>query len=282
MIILYLIIIILLFYIVNNFILHNIEKFDNKPKIVDSFIFYNELDMLKFRLEELYDNVDYFVLVESTKTFTYKDKILYYDENKNLFDKYNDKIIHVIVDDYPENVDGDPWLMEKFQRNCINRGIEKLNLNRNDLIIISDVDEIPKISSIPKNVDNNIHIFEQDMYYYNLNSKQLNKWKRSKILTYDTYIKQNSEPDKIRNLNKKNIIINDGGWHLSYFGDVDFIMNKIKNFSHQEYNNDKYNNKDIIEKKLKNNENLFGNDKFQYIEIDDNDNLPKNYIMLVQ
>lgn len=66
-------------------------------KVIDCFIFYNELDMLKFRLNELNDIVDYFVIVECTKTFANADKELYFENNKEQFSKYLDKIIHIIV-----------------------------------------------------------------------------------------------------------------------------------------------------------------------------------------
>jgi beta-1,4-mannosyl-glycoprotein beta-1,4-N-acetylglucosaminyltransferase len=70
-------------------------------KIIDCFTFYNELEMLEYRLKTLYDTVDYFVLSEATLTHVGKSKKMYYDKNK--FKEYADKIIHVIVDDFPFN-----------------------------------------------------------------------------------------------------------------------------------------------------------------------------------
>jgi beta-1,4-mannosyl-glycoprotein beta-1,4-N-acetylglucosaminyltransferase len=89
-------------------------------QIIDCFTFFNELKMLELRLTELNDVVDYFVLVESTKTFSNNDKQLFYKENKHLFEKFNDKIIHIIVDEFPE---GDNWSREVYQRNAIQRGL---------------------------------------------------------------------------------------------------------------------------------------------------------------
>jgi len=63
--------------------------------------FYNELDTLAYRLNILNDVVDLFVLVEATHTRVDKVKPLFYQENKHLFEKCNNKIIHVIVDDFP-------------------------------------------------------------------------------------------------------------------------------------------------------------------------------------
>ena len=68
-------------------------------KLIDCFIFYNELQLLLFRLEELYEIVDYFVLVESTVTFTGNAKPLYFEQHKELFHKYIDKIIHIVEED---------------------------------------------------------------------------------------------------------------------------------------------------------------------------------------
>ena len=66
-------------------------------KIVDCFLFYNEIDLLKIRLEELYDVVDYFILVEGTLTFTGNVKNMYFKDNINLFNKYLNKIIYIFI-----------------------------------------------------------------------------------------------------------------------------------------------------------------------------------------
>ena len=161
-------------------------------RIVDCFIFYNELDMLMYRLDTLFTYVDYFVLVESKYTHSGKEKSLCYNENKNLFEKYNSQIVHIILNDFPykfPNIDylkNQQWDNEHYQRNSIKNGIDKLNLNENDVIIVSDLDEIPDynlLSSIKNNtfIVNNIYSLEQDFYYYNLNSRMLKKWIFSKI-----------------------------------------------------------------------------------------------------
>jgi len=100
-------------------------------KIIDCFTFYNELKMLEFRLAELNDDVDYFVLVESTFTHTGNKKDLFFEKNKNLYSKYLHKIIHIIVDDMPNTENA--WDNEKYQRKCINRGIQQLTLNEDDV-----------------------------------------------------------------------------------------------------------------------------------------------------
>jgi beta-1,4-mannosyl-glycoprotein beta-1,4-N-acetylglucosaminyltransferase len=67
-------------------------------KIIDCFTFYNELKLLEYRLNILYNIVDYFIIVEANQTHQGKSKKLYYNENKNRFEKFQDKIIHIVVD----------------------------------------------------------------------------------------------------------------------------------------------------------------------------------------
>ena len=93
--------------------------------IVDCFPFYNELGMLKYRLETLSPVVDKFVLVESPRTFRGNPKKLYYQENKHLFEKYSDKIVHVIDNNLVENP-GNPWMNDAHQRNYVQEGLSKI------------------------------------------------------------------------------------------------------------------------------------------------------------
>ncbi len=257
-------------------------------KVVDAFIFYNEIEMLKYRLEYLNDTVDMFVLIEGTLTFAGKSKELYYEKNKHLFQEYNHKILHVIVDmnDFiDEKINA--WDREKYQRNYIKNGLEQLNLNDKDIIILSDLDEIPNVNAIEyfKNINYNDCIFalEQDFYYYNLNNIVEKKWYASKIGFYKYF--KNIDLDKFRenapNGNYK--IINNGGWHLSYFGNADFIKNKIMNFSHQEYADEIYTNKEHINNCIKYSRDLYNRDFniIRYIPFEKNKNLPKDYQKLV-
>ena len=197
------------------------------------------------------------MLVESTHTHVGKEKRLFYNENKHLFEKFNDKIIHIIVDDFPHkypniNIEKEEqWVNEKFQRNCISRGIDKLNLNNEDIITIMDVDEIPNpkiLTQIKMNNNLSINILEMDFYYYNLNSKMDHKWYHSKILTFKKYIELNITCDNIRFFNCP--IIHNGGWHLSYFGNEKFIKNKLENFSHQEFNKIEFTDEEHIKTRI--------------------------------
>lgn len=116
-------------------------------KIYDCFTFYNELDLLEIRLNELDSVVDYFVIVEATKTQTGLPKKLYFDENKDRYCKFFKKIIHIIVNNMPDIKKNNSWVLEEYQRNQIIRGLTKCH--NNDIIFISDLDELPNKENYP-------------------------------------------------------------------------------------------------------------------------------------
>jgi len=268
-------------------------------KIVDCFIFYNELELLNYRLSILNNVVDYFVIVESTHTFTGKPKALYYNDNKHMFDFFEDKIIHIVVDDFPHkfpninynepNINGkigEQWFNEAFQRNAIERGLKKLNLQDNDFIIVADVDEIPdpitleliKKSNVSQQIAN-INILQMDMYYYNLNSLIINPWPFVKFLSYNSYKTLSMSLHELRWLYNFPAI-QKGGWHLSYFGDGEFIKNKISTFSHQELNKESFTDIEKIENRIQNYLDLFDRteeNKIIKVAIKDNQYLPYKY-----
>ena len=157
----------------------------------------------------------------------------------------------------------------------------ELNLNNEDIIIIADLDEIPDTKTV-LNLKNNgvdgIYNLEMDLYYYNITCKYDKKWLQPKILNYGSYIKYNSPHVIFREL--PNIpIIKNGGWHFSYFGDVEFIKNKLRNFTHEELNNDFMLNDERITKQIKNSSDLFerSHETFNYIDVNDNTYLPYKY-----
>jgi len=271
-------------------------------KIIDSFIFYNEIDLLYYRLSILDEYVDKFILVESNHTFSGKEKPLFYNENKSKFEKFNDKIIHIVVNDIPykyPNINynlNQQWENEYYQRNCIKLGLQQLindnYLDDEDILLTSDVDEIPN-PNILFNAKNNTLEFNKntlnrlalDMYYYNLYYRigEGSNWHGIKLFTFNTYKNINLTFQQMRVWEHSNNvpIVKNGGWHLSYFGDVDFIINKIGGFSHQEYNNNNYLDKNQLIEKIKNGTNLLNNSQLIYIPIENNTNLPYHYETLL-
>lgn len=224
--------------------------------------------MLEYRFEVLYPYVDSFVLVEATKTHAGKEKPLFFQNNRERFSKYMDKIIHIIDDGLfvPDTSKDEQWTNEKHQRNEIDRGLKQLDLNHNDLIIISDLDEIPDPVRIAQIREGYYQItyacLLQDMYYYNLNTRHLEKWHHAKIVSYEYYCTSGSIPDNIRMGNAQQYVLQ-GGWHLSYFGSSEFIKNKIENFAHQEYNNTDHNDLAIISERIASGTDVYGRNNVQ-------------------
>lgn len=127
-------------------------SFKSFAKVYDCFTFFNELELLKVRLEELNDHVDYFVLVEAVETHRGDPKPLYFQENRHLFEKYLPRIIHIIVTERLSPNQEDPvkgfWNREHLQREYIAKGLK--NCEHLDIILISDLDEIPCTEALKK------------------------------------------------------------------------------------------------------------------------------------
>jgi len=261
-------------------------------KIIDAFIFYNELDMLEYRLSTLYKVVDYFVLVESTRTHAGKEKPLFYSENKVRYEKYADKIIHVVdngllekpIHDYSKKRMDDVWRNENHQRKSIDLGIKKIQMNEEDLIMVSDVDEIPDPNMLMEINFSNKKIdyanLCQDFYYYNLTYKNTSEdWKFAKIMSYRHYVEIfERNPQCCRDIpSVRNI--RPAGWHLSYFGDSRFIKNKIEQFAHQEFNQEQFTNIENIDKCIETGDDLFARSYANCLKIPLSENryLPPNH-----
>ena len=260
-------------------------------KIIDCFTFFNEIDMLYYRLSLLDEYVDYFVIAEATKTHTGKYKPSYFLENVSKFEKFADKIIFLQDPDL-ETDPLDAWPNEKHQRNYLQHGIQHLNLSPDDYVIISDLDEIPnptilqKLRSGENDLPHGTGDLQMDFYYYNLTCKIQGAWGgKARIATYEFYKNcANEIPENLRNMpdNLKNIkttVFQNGGWHLSYFGDANFISNKIQNFAHKEFDNQNFTDLGKIEFRVKNHLDAFDRhgSKMDYIPIHENTNLPPRY-----
>lgn len=273
-------------------------------KIYDGFLFFNELDLLDLRLNTLNHIVDYFVLVESSVTHSGKSKTFIFEENKKLFDKFLNKIIHIKVDNTPEDFINLPVLenncyknvcfnniykyiqntnlfnkyTEKsfgrdfFQKECVKLGLE--NCNDEDIILFSDLDEIPN----PEYLERLNEFFSPDefysfnqkhyCYYFNLlsiNHNNDNIWIGSKMSSFKK-IKNYSLNELRTQRNDINLI--NGGWHFSYMGGLEKVKVKMQSFSHQECNTEKINFN--IEDMFLNNKKVdFRGNKSELVQIDD-------------
>lgn len=194
--------------------------------IIDCFPFFNELDVLEIRLNILNNVVDKFVIVEASKTQSKIDKPFYFEKNKNRYSKFLDKIIHVKINDYPKE---DGWAMENFQRNCIQIGLNTLELKHEDIIAISDVDEIwnPNIAKDLNNLLNQYQFLSIDMNYFvfYLNLKTVNKSWIGTIFTQFQNLKTSS-PQNLRNIKDQVANIKNAGWHFGYQGGKEMVYKK--------------------------------------------------------
>lgn len=259
--------------------------------IYDCFQFFNELDILKIRLHVLGPVVDRFVISEATETFSGLKKPLYYEENKAMFAEFEDKIIHVVVDDTPQ---GGTHERDTFQKNAVTRGLA--GCTDDDIVIFSDLDEIPnpdKIREILQNFqEDKIYHFAQRLFYCYLNMEEVSgsllsyagefegvarkKWIGTKMLSYKLLREQHLLLGELRFPERKEIGIRveDGGWHFGYMGghgEKDIrkrVQEKVVSAAHQEYNS-KHVLSNVTDQ-IKDGKDIFGrNAQFVRCEIDE-------------
>jgi len=249
--------------------------------IYDCFSYWDEDLLLDLRLNILNNFVDYFVIVEGNKTWQNNPKKLRFNIEK--FKKFEKKIIYIPVEDMPDG--DDPYIRENFQRNCISRGIK--NSKNDDLIVISDLDEIPNPNLI-NNFKTSMRyaVFKQKHFYYKINLLSNNNpnWFGSRICV-KKYLKS---PQWLRDLKFKkrpfwridkirlNNIFDNGGWHFCNLKLPSELLYKYNNLCET---NDPYHFKEKIEqkyldineikKRIDLGQDIIGrNDTFQKIEID--------------
>lgn len=243
-------------------------------KIFDCFKFFNELELLELRLMELYDTVDYFVLVEANKTHTGKQKAYIFEDNRYKFEKYLDKIIHIKVDDMPPYSQSDIWTAENFQRNCIMRGLVDYAKN-GDKVIVSDIDEIPNIDVIKANLDNpNWVTFRQKLYYYYVNCEQNCHWDGPIMASYGTF----NQPQHLRNAARSGYNAQqNGGWHYSFMGGPERVKLKVESIAESHYIINDVGNVDDIKCKMESQKDLWNRteDYAQKKIVDITNNKPK-------
>ena len=228
--------------------------------IYDCFMYFDEDLLLDLRLNTLNKYVKKFVITEATYTHNGSKKKLNFDINK--FKKFRDKINYIVVDEQPSNilklVNGESEERKKeklilngmardyFQREKLQNGLK--NANDDDFIIISDLDEIPDLSSLDfSKIKNKIIIFQQKMFYYkfNLLYEDFN-WFGSKAVRKKNFL----SPQWLRNIKSKNYpkwrldtlfskkkysnlyLVKDGGWHFTCIRTAEDLEKKLLNFAH--------------------------------------------------
>ena len=263
-------------------------------KVFDSFIFFNELDLLDLRLNILNDVVDYFVLTESPFTVSGNEKPLFYQENKDRFGKFNDKIIHNITEEIPN--DFSQYLVKKpfhtdynttdesgtryidlpirFQRAVYNRecsayGLVKAGATDDDVVMTSDADEI-----INPYVIEDLDWFDptcnyvalQRAFYFKLNYLYEENWKGTRLSTFKHL--KTTTVDRLRTDWRKAYLIKNAGWHFSFLGDADNVRLKLASYEHTE--NNISSNVDNMEQRIEQGLDPIGrSNRLQAVPIDD-------------
>ena len=229
-------------------------------KIFDCFMYFDEELVLEVRLNTLNKFVDYFVIVESK--FTHKGDLRDLKFNHKKFEKFKDKIIYLIHEEKPKEIeiikseDSEDEKSRKYvfnaihrensQRNYIQKGL--VHAKENDLILISDVDEIPNLLDTNFDIiDEKIILFKQNMFYYKFNLYLPNliwigtKGCKKKDLINPQWLRNIKDRkyafyriDTIFSKNKYRSIkyINTGGWHFTNIKTAKEIEYKLKSYLH--------------------------------------------------
>ena len=223
-------------------------------------MFFDEEMLLDLRLNIMDKYVDKFVITEATYMHSGKSKKLFFDINK--FSKFKDKIIYIVVNKQPTDLlkinenDSDDEKLSKKTDNAKKREVLQINKTQDgfinadpdDIIIISDLDEIPNLKEIDfKKIKQKLIFFKQKMFYYKLNLfyKSLNwygtKACRKKNLITPEYLRSSKNKkyslwrfDVLFSKFKYNSIhfVKNGGWHFSNIRKPEDLEKKMQNFLH--------------------------------------------------
>ena len=265
-----------------------------KRRIFECFPFFNELEILEIHLNVLAPFIDYFVIVEATRNFMGQPKPLYFHENRERYKAFEDKIIHVIVDDLKEELDlsvdeairrATGFEREAIQRQAMTRGLK--GARPGDLIIISDVDEIIKPEALKKSLPRapgKITYFEGVYYHYFLNWRLIGykDLKTTRMIEMKNF-RDGHHMRKTKGWRSKTLpnwveymmwlpyaasrhgkllgrqVMREGCWHLSFIMDSDQIRSKLQAYSHTERTTEDFIGEGKIEERIANRISMFGN-----------------------
>ena len=242
--------------------------YKKKHTIFDVFLFFNELDLLELRMQTLYSLVDYFIITEINETFSGKPKNLIYKKNKNRFKDFEKKIIYNPIrkedldelkkskwssyvcnfnQSIPHKHNGRPaiYLRSSLKREITHRDAAILGFlniaNQNDIILLSDLDEIPNPVAVKKAIDKDIlqpHYFKMDWFLYWMNNKVSEPWFGTVLFKFKFLKGSSLDSLRYASYDSKNVpgpIIESGGWHFSYLGGIERIKDKLKAHPFQGY-----------------------------------------------
>ena len=228
--------------------------------LIDSFLFFNETELVELRIKYLEKIVDYFVVVEANITHQGKKKEWNFPKLLNSsLKEFSHKIQYHQLNIDPGKIKNeeswiiddirgdDAWRIENFQRNYIKTACKKFS--KDDILIISDVDEIPsnqKLEFIKSSDFTKIApvALEQHLFHIDCNFLRLESWRGSIVTTIEKC--RAFSPHQFRRARNRISHFSDSGWSFSSFGGPDKIKEKLESIAHTEFNNDKFKNTDHI------------------------------------
>lgn len=185
----------------------------------DLFCFNGEYDMLEIRFNLLNQYVDRFVLCESEQTFSGKWKPLYWAErDKDRFEKWESKVVYHVTKSIETR---DAFERAGYQKDSMRQALA--GCKPNDIIYYGDVDEIWK----PQREEGKLR---QIAYSYYLNNRSSEDWQGTNVCKYKNLGNLNTWRADHR------VILEDGGWHWTNLGNLEFLLNKIESYDHTEVN----------------------------------------------
>jgi hypothetical protein len=194
----------------------------------DCFLFLNELELLDVRLRAHWENIDKFVICESTKTFWGDAKLLYFQENKHQFLDFAEKIIHLVVDDMPGG--DDPNIREAHQRNAF---ASIINPSSSDLVFLSDVDEFFDFRVINGKAFDRPVAVQMFNHIGFMNLRRRDFYYHPKIIPGSCWPSRKPNEWRFLDLRESFDVLPEGGWHFGYLGGIDQIEYKILSGSHR-------------------------------------------------
>ncbi|KAF3184837.1 hypothetical protein TWF225_005748 [Orbilia oligospora] len=250
-----------------------------RRKIYDLILVNTELDWLEIRLGQMYDQVDYFVILEANLTFQDTPKPLFVKESWDRFEKYHSKMIRHTLSIKGVKFEN-TWDREKFSRNAMYdqvvpylKGRQAPNMG--DVILVSDVDEVPRPSTLtalrnckfPKKLS-----LHSDMYYYGFQWRKRGDWAFPQATFYDG--NNTVRPDDLRGTADSHLYR--AAWHCSYcFSTIGEFVKKLNSFSHAELNRDTFKDTQQILQHVRDGIDLYNREGEQYDRIEDNPDVPE-------
>ena len=262
--------------------------------LVDAFLYFDEKELVELRIKYLNDLVDHFIVVEADVTHQGKKKEWNFEPLlKNNLKNFSQKIhYHKLKIDmneadsergwiYEKVKGGRSWKIENMQRNYIKEACK--DFAAKDIIIISDLDEIPSREKIKfiKSCDFQFIApvaFEHFLFHLDCNHLNLEKWLGSIAVTKEIFDK--SKPQELRNNRYKISQFVRSGWSFSSFGGLNRVREKFEAFAHEEYNKEEFKNDEHLIKCMENGEDVFKrNTKKQKVK---RDFFPKDLLKIME